>query len=560
MSRITILPVPLRNKIAAGEVIERPASVVKELIENALDAGATDVRADILHGGKRLMKVSDNGIGMDRNDALLCVERHATSKLVNEDDLFSIRTLGFRGEALASVASVSRMKIVTAPRGNPIGTLLVLEGGEVREIKDAPAIGTTVEVRDLFFNTPARKKFLKSTGTELFHIIDTVTKASLPFWDIGFRLSTDHKETFCAPIASSQEERVIQIYGDDFMRGLTRVDAEESGMRCTAFVSRSTNFRATKCHQYVFLNRRPVKDQSLAHAVYKAYEGVLPAGRHPMFFLFLEVDPATVDVNVHPTKREVRFRDKEVVYAFVHSAIRASVKGERSEFARQFTTMLPQNASLEDAAQPAGPALSLRGEEKIVAEAMEIPYRHIPPHIYIGDTFVALAGRDGLTLIDHHAAHERILYEKFLKGAILPAHQLLFPKQVALSPGEHAVIRAHADTLAEFGIEVEDFGQNTLIVRSLPDVLHNADIRGILSDIASILAEGGSPGKPHKESLAARIACHSSIRGKAHLNEEELTALLDDLERTERPDQCPHGRPTRIFFTLDDLRKMFKRK
>jgi DNA mismatch repair protein MutL len=560
MPQIRILPADLRNKIAAGEVIERPASVVKELIENSLDAASTDIRIEVLYGGKRLIKVSDNGTGMDKDDALLCFQSHATSKLANEADLFSIRSLGFRGEALSSIASVSKVTLVTAPQGNPLGVSVELSGGIVREVRDSPALGTTIEVKDLFFNTPARKKFLKSTSTELYHIIDIVTKESLSHWDTAFSLLIDHKETLDAAPSSGPKERIMQIYGEEFVKGLNGVRSQAAGIQCIAYVSRSANFRSTKSHQFIFLNKRPVKDQALSHAVYRAYEGILPHDKHPIFFLFLDVDPSRVDVNVHPAKREVRFQDKEFVYRFVHDAIRTPVREERSEFIRPFmetsTTTVPGHV---DEHSPFNTS-RIPQQEMTVAENLEFIYTPALPHLYLGDTFIALSGKGGLTLIDHHAAHERILYEKFLKGVHLNAHHLLFPKQVQLSQREYRLILRHTGTLRDFGIDAEDFGHNTIIIRSLPDILQNADMQGILSDIARYLAEGISPDKPLKETLAAKIACHSSVRGKKILNQEELSALIADLEKTEHPDQCPHGRPTRIFFTKDDLKKLFKRK
>lgn len=560
MPRIKILPTDLRNKIAAGEVIERPASVVKELIENSLDAGSTDIRIDVLYGGKRLIKVSDNGIGMDKEDTLLCFERHATSKLAHEDDLFSIKTLGFRGEALSSIASVSKVRLVTAPKGKPTGISIELSGGVVDEIKDSPAIGTSVEVKDLFFNTPARKKFLKSTSTEMYHIIDSVTRESLSHWDTGFSLITDNKETLQAPPSSGPKERIMQIYGEDFVHGLTEVRTEATGIVCIAYVSRNTNFRSAKSHQFIFLNKRPIKDQALSHSVYRAYEGILPQDKHPIFFLFLTIDPDKVDVNVHPTKREVRFQDKELVYHVIHNAIKRSVREERSEFTKQFMRSPVTGINREIPADATLHAFSPRLHEMMVSENLEFMYTPALPHLYLGDTFIALSGKGGLIVIDHHAAHERILYEKFLKGMHLHTHQLLFPKQVPLSQKEYLIILDHAGMLRDFGIEMEDFGHNTVIVRSLPETLHKADIQGILSDIAAYISEGVSPDKPLKETLAAKIACHHSVRGKGILTDEELSTLVSDLEKTEHPDQCPHGRPTRIFFSLEDLKKLFKRK
>lgn len=572
MPQIKVLPVDLRNKIAAGEVVERPASVVKELIENAIDAKSADIRIEVLYGGKRLIKVSDNGTGMDREDALLCFERHATSKIDNEADLFNITTLGFRGEALPSISSVSKVRLITGVKDSGSGIAIELIGGEKKEVKDSSFSGTSIEIKDLFFNTPARKKFLKTNSTELFHIIDTVTKEALSHYEIGFTLFIENQETMLVPRASGFRERIMQIYGDEFLNGLTGVNNMYGGMGINAFVSKARNFRNNKAHQFIFINRRPIKDTSLSHAVYNAYEGILPKDKHPVFFLFLSLDPKKVDFNVHPSKREVRFEDKESVYRFVNVSIRDAVKEARTEYIRPFVEapggLQPESVhlvesslrpafSIDNAAHYESPVKQFGAK---VSENLELTYKPSLPFIYLGDTFIAVSGKGGLTIIDHHAAHERILYERFLKKINLDSHQLLFPQQVKLSHKEYRVILENKTLLYEFGIEADDFGHDTLIIHSLPDALDSADLRGILSDIASAISEGVHPDKSLKEALAARIACHASVRGKEILNREEFSRLIADLDKTEYPDQCPHGRPTRLFFTLDDLKKMFKRK
>ncbi|MDI6745139.1 MAG: DNA mismatch repair endonuclease MutL [Thermodesulfovibrionales bacterium] len=560
MPDIKVLSVDLRNKIAAGEVVERPASVVKELIENAIDAKSTEINVEILYGGKRLIRVSDNGTGMDEEDARLCFERHATSKISSDEDLFNIRTMGFRGEALPSIASVAGIKLITGLKGADSGISVEIAGGEIKEIKASPFSGTSVEVKDLFFNTPARKKFLKTNSTELFHIIDIVTKEALSHYETGFRLLTENQETMIFPKASGLRERLMQVYGDEFVNGLIEVKEGETGfekigaMKLSAFVSDIGNFRNNKAHQFIFINRRPVKDASLSHAVYKAYEGMLPKDKHPVFFLFLELDPRKVDFNVHPTKREVRFEDKESIYRFVNTVIRDEVKCERAEHVKPFTESptVPQAASNY---QSAGETLPSH-----VSENLELPYKPSLPFVYLGGTFIAVSGRGGLSLIDHHAAHERILYEKFLKKINLDSHQMLFPKQISLSHKEYIVILENKNLLNELGIEIDDFGHDAIIIRSLPDALDGADLRSILSDAAAAIIEGDMPDRTLKEGIAARIACHKSVRGKEILNQSEVLQLLSDLENTEHPDQCPHGRPTRIFFSMDDLKRMFKRK
>jgi DNA mismatch repair protein MutL len=560
MPRITILPTDLCNKIAAGEVVERPAAVVKELLENSLDAGSTAITVEVSHGGKRRIRVSDNGSGMDRDDALLCLKRHATSKIKEFDDLFNISTLGFRGEALPSIASVSKIKLITAPKGAGAGVSVELEGGELKGITEAPASGTSLEIRDLFFNTPARKKFLKSDNTELFHIVDTITKEALSHPETAFSLFVDEAETISLARASGFRERIMQVYGDEFLGGLIESNVGMEGLLMQAFCSDSANFRRTKSHQFLFLNKRPIKDQSVAHAVYKAYEGILPSDRHPIYFLFMQIDPHKVDFNVHPAKKEVRFEDKETIYRFVVSHLRDAVKDDRTEYIREFKQ--PDSAAEPCSPAEGGPPGYQPGPfgMSLVSENLEFSYRASLPHIYLGDTFVAVSGKGGLTILDHHAAHERVLFEKLLKGMESRSVQLLFPKQVRLTGKEYRVLVGSRDVVGTFGFEIDDFGENTVIVRTLPEGVEDADVAGILSDIAAGLLDEHKSPKPLRHDIAARIACHSSVRGKKILSQDEISRLLEDLEKTEHPDQCPHGRPTRIFYTLHDLNRLFRRK
>jgi len=562
MPQIKILPTDLRNKIAAGEVVERPASVLKELVENAIDAGSSEIIVEVLNGGKRMIKVSDNGTGMDKEDALLSFEPHATSKISVFDDLFDIRSLGFRGEALASIASVSKVKLVTGLKGASSGISIEIDGGKVKEIRDSPLAGTSFEVRDLFYNTPARKKFLKTNSTELFHIIDTLTKEALSHHQIGFSLLTDTQETMNLPRASGPRERLMQVFGNEFVTGLIEVNSAGEAMELSAFVSSSGNFRNSKSHQYIFINRRPIKDASVSHALYKAYEGILPPDKHPIFFVFLTIDPARVDFNVHPTKREVRFEDKEAIYRFINSRLRDRIKEDRTEYAKQFTEAPEEEVFGPPSFQRyLAPETSFPAQGgSVVSENLELTYRPSLPFIYLGDTFIAVAGRGGLSIIDHHAAHERVLYEKLLSGMHSMTRQLLFPKQVRVSGKEYRVLLDNREMLNAFGFEVEDFGNSTVIVRTVPVELDDADLPAMLFDIAAGFIDPNTSFQSLKDNIAARIACHSSIRGKKILSQEELSGLLTDLEKTEHPDQCPHGRPTRIFYSLHDLNKLFKRK
>lgn len=539
MSKIKVLPSPLRDKIAAGEVIERPASVVKELIENSIDAESTIIKIEVLYGGKRLIRVSDNGTGMDKEDALICFERYATSKTLNEEDLFNIKTLGFRGEALPSIAAVAKVRLITAPKGSTQGTFLEIHGGEFKVIKDSPSVGTTIEVRDIFFNVPARRKFLRTNNTELLHIIDTVTEEALSHYDIGFTLLSDNQETLNFPSASCLRERIMQIYGNEFLDGLTELNINNKDMSLNSFISNITKgdtFRNNKSYQFVFINRRPVRDFTITHAVYKAYEGILPQKKHPVFFIFLNIDPHLVDFNVHPSKLEVRFKDREYVYHFIYSSIRNLFTNDRNLIS------LPSYTS------------------SAIAENIEFGYKPSLSFIQIGDSFIALTDENGLTIIDQHATHERILYEKFLNGLDIESNRLLFPRQVRLSHKEYKIILENNTILKDFGIEIEDFGHDTVLIRSLPDFLREADIRSILSDIASSILDDDLPQMSLKKDLAAKIACHHSVRGNVKLSYEEVNQLLLDLNNCTKPDTCPHGRPTKILFTLDDLKKMFKRR
>jgi len=599
MPCINVLPLNLRNKIAAGEVVERPASVVKELMENSIDAGASRIEIDILKAGRRLIKVSDNGIGMDREDALLAFERYATSKIKDEHDLFNIKTMGFRGEALSSIASVSKVRLVTSYKpvaSNGTGTCIEIIGGDVKEIKDCPAIGTTIEIKDLFFNTPARRKFLKSDSTENYHIIDTVTREAISHYQTGFVLRMDGYDALNLSPASSYKERLAQIFGNDFVNDLMETEAEDGQISIKAFLGKTTNLRNNRNNQFLFINNRPVKDQSITYAVYKAYEELIPKDKHPVFFILLQTNPQKVDFNVHPTKREVRFEDKSSVFNFVYRIAKEALKagigvmelqkdGVMEYWSNEKTTeKTPQYSTT--------PILhSLVSEPThlydIISHADSIPF------LYLGDTFVAVPEKGGITIMDYHAAHERINYERLLKRTehrtqkseirgidslsseslssdFCPSYRLLFPQQIKLQSSEYKVILDNLQALNELGLEVEDFGHSTLIIRSLPEFLRDADLNALMSDMAASLSsefrvrgsefsEGLETVDSLKKMLAAKLACHKSIRGREVPNGSGIAQLLKDLDNTDNPNSCPHGRPTKIFISMDELRKMFKK-
>ncbi|MDP2167242.1 MAG: DNA mismatch repair endonuclease MutL [Thermodesulfovibrionales bacterium] len=561
---IRLLPDDLINKIQAGEVIERPASVLKELIENSIDAGSRRITVEVSGAGRRLIRVSDDGFGMDKEDALLSLKRHATSKLLTEADLFNIRTMGFRGEALPSIASVSMLALTTAAKGRAAGVRIEAEAGNVKEIKDAPSLGTMVEVKNLFYNTPARLKFLKRDSTELLHIIETATRLALSHPEVGLTLKSDGHETLDLAPASGLRERLMQVYGAEFLEGLMEIESSSGGLSFTAFVSKRENLREGRSHQMIFINKRPVRERSLSHAVYSAYEGLLHE-RHPVYFLFIEMDPKNVDFNVHPQKLEVRFKEKEAVYRFLREAVREELRGQFPETAHssempgaEMPAVSEPRASFGSSRATLPDAPRAGGEPPF--EPLLLSYKTDLPFVYLGETFIALSERGGLTIIDHHAAHERVLYERLLKGIKLQSSHLLFPRQVRLSPKEYAVILGQKEMLEEFGVQAEDFGHDTVLVRALPEALDEADIRGILSDVAGVMLEGEMPIQSLKEAVASRMACHSSVRGRRILNSQELGALLNDLNETEVPDACPHGRPTRVFYSLDELKRIFKRK
>jgi DNA mismatch repair protein MutL len=581
MSSISILPELLTHKIAAGEVIERPASIVRELLDNSIDAAARDISVEVLYGGRKLIRVVDDGIGMDRDDASLCFERYATSKIKSEDDLFNIHTLGFRGEALSSIAAVSKVTLMTSAAHSSVGTKIEITAGRKKEISDAPPLrGTTIEIRDIFYNTPARKKFLKSSTTEISHIIDAVTQKALSYPHIAFTLRHTNAEIISVSTAKDIRERFIQIYSEELFKDFLMVEKESDALRLYGFVSSADFGRSTRNYQLIFVNRRPIKNPTISHAVYNAYRDVLPKDKHPAFFLFLEIDTQKVDVNVHPAKREVRFESPNEIHQFVEFSVKNILHSQQMKS----TVYVPTSESvsdktlktaggrsfgdhtvketLESALQSENLSENLQTDffiEKLTASPGE--------YMYIGESFIAGASHNGLTIIDQHAAHERVLYEKFLKKTDLEVEQLFLPIRVELPVKEFTILMNCRDIFHDLGLQLDDFGANNVIIRSMPRELRKADIKGLLMDTASGIQEKETLGIQDEsarqnmlKNIAAGLACHRSVRGKEQLNNEELSRLVSDLERTDVPDKCPHGRPTKVFFSLDDLKRLFKRK
>lgn len=571
MPKISILPDILINKIAAGEVIERPASVLRELLDNSIDAGATKIDIEILHGGKKLIKVSDNGCGMDRGDAALCFERHATSKIKSEEDLFDISTLGFRGEALPAIASVSKVTLITSTLGSASGIKIDLGVNQKKEMSDAPPLqGTTIEVRDIFYNTPARRKFLKSTTTELAHIIEMTVQKAFAYPDISFSLTHNSNEILNVSSASNLKERFIQLYSDESAAEFLETEKEGRALKVYGFVSAPDFARTRRSHQHIFVNKRPVKNPTVNHAIYSAYDNLIPKDRHPAFFLFIDVDPQKVDVNVHPAKREVRFETPDEIHRIVEAAVYEALTphSSKSYHAAQHADFRPQSYSTSPLTDNPFVSEPLPG----ISHAFQTDFftsgitHEVRTFFHVGESFFAKVTDNGLLIMDQHAAHERVLYEKFLTNTSIETAPLFLPLRIELPVKEYYTIIKHKGFLHGLGLDVDAFGGNSVIVRALPGELSKADMKGLLMDVAAGILEEETIGiksdltEALLKNIAARLACHKSVRGSEQLTNEELSKLMDDLGKTKDPGRCPHGRPTTILLSLDELQKMFKRK
>ncbi|HET7161874.1 MAG TPA: DNA mismatch repair endonuclease MutL [Rhodanobacteraceae bacterium] len=594
MPSIRPLAPELVNQIAAGEVIERPASVVKELAENSLDAGARRIDVEIEQGGMRLMRVRDDGAGIAPDELPLALAPHATSKIATFDDLTRVASMGFRGEALASIASVSRMS-VTSRRADD-GHGMRLDGyGNAAPQPAAHPVGTTIEVRDLFHAVPARRKFLRSERTEFGHIDELVRSLALARPDVEFRLIHNGKPVrMLKPAAdeSAQLQRAGELLGDTFAQNCLRIEHAAAGLRLAGWIGLPTASRALADQQYFHVNGRLVRDRSVAHAVRQAYEDVLYHGRHPAFVLFLELDPAAVDVNVHPAKREVRFRDARLVHDFLfhalHDAVAQTRAGESvaaaaSPQAQAFAPARAGSASLAYAASPRQFGLGVReshtdpyavllGERGAVsAEPVRMPEiepGEAPPLGYalaqLAGIYILAENANGLVLVDMHAAHERVTYEK-LKASRdahqVRAQQLLVPEAIAVSEREAAAAEEHAATLAECGLELDRSGPRQVTARRIPALLDGADVAQLARDVLGELAEHGSSRRLEElqNELLSTMACHGSVRAHRRLTLPEMNALLREMEATERSGQCNHGRPTWTQLSVAELDKLFLR-
>jgi DNA mismatch repair protein MutL len=569
MGKIRILPVELSNKIAAGEIVERPSSVLKELLENAVDAGSRSVFVDLEEGGRALIRVTDDGCGMTREDALLSFERHATSKLRNEADLDGIGTLGFRGEAIPSIASVSRVRLVTSPGGEATGVEIVNEGGNTKTVRETAAPpGTLFEVDDLFYNTPARRKFMKSPSTELAHSLRVLQQIGLPHFGIHFRLRHKGRELIHLPPAGSLRDRVLQVMGQDEMDHLIGISGSSGVMRLTGFVSRPPFSRATRDHLEFFINRRCVRSPLLSHAVLEAYENQMMKGRYPSAVLFIEVPPDGVDVNIHPAKREVRFRNPQAVHDWVRNEVRnglgktvrlrkaepESVPDRYPSFSG-FTSGAATRESLDSYGLP-GVVETPSGGESVST--------FMAPLGQIDRTYVVARVDAELHILDQHAAHERILFDRLTEqteAGRLESQPLLIPEKVELSAAAAARLKEMLPSLKAAGLEVEEFGGREFLVRSVPAVLGPIGGRGLVLDLAEDFEldhESKPLSRPIRDILAS-MACHAAVKAHQALGPAQMNELLRDVQRVKAA-TCPHGRPIRLAFTVSDLEKLFRRK
>ncbi|GAB4225925.1 MAG: DNA mismatch repair endonuclease MutL [Methyloligellaceae bacterium] len=598
------LPPSLINRIAAGEVVERPASAVKELVENAIDAGASRIDVAVAGGGLSLIRVSDDGCGMDEADLALCIQRHATSKL-ESGDLLEIGTLGFRGEALPSIGAVARLTIRSRPEGGDAGAEIRVDGGQVEGPRPAAhAVGTLVEVRDLFYATPARLKFMKSERAEQAAISDCVKRLAMAHPGIGFTLTSGERRSLnLAAVPAGDSEGVLlrlgRIMGEEFMRDALPLSAAREGLRLEGFAGLPTLNRANQMMQFLFVNGRPVRDKLLAGAVRAAYGDLVPRGRHPMLALFLGVPPREVDVNVHPAKSEVRFRDPAAIRSLIVGALRAALEGAghraasalaAGAFARaQPAPSQAGRVSSAPLSTAPAPRAAMPGAPAGFSEALQRPLqafaepgadmrpaeREAPPEALdaplgaaraqIHDTYILSQTRDSIIIVDQHAAHERLVYEK-MKSALanggVARQILLIPEVVEMDESDAARLAAAAQELAELGVVLEPFGPGGVAVREMPALLGDTDIAGLVRDLADELRDLGE-GRSLRERLdhvCATMACHGSVRAGRRLKGEEMNALLREMEATPHSGQCNHGRPTYVELKLADIEKLFGRR
>lgn len=577
MGRIQVLDPKTASRIAAGEVVTRPAAVVKELVENALDAGARRITVEIAEGGLRRLRVVDDGGGMTPDEVPLALERHATSKIRQEEDLLGLTTLGFRGEALPSIAQVSRLELLTRASGAPGGWRLVVEGGKIKESQMAPAPdGTQVTVEDLFFNTPVRRRFLKSRQAEQAYILETLRQLALGYPEVHFRLVAEKRTLLSAPVAQTLLERVAAVYGAEAAACLLTFALEGAPWAAAGAVSVPDYTVASSRFQVLLVNRRVVQDRILAAAVKAAYQGLLPRGRHPVVVAYLTLPPEQVDVNVHPAKAEVRFRDPGKVYALLLGAIRQGLGSLAGENPHYRVTWQPGSLALaQDPGAAAPPAATTPAWVRPLPSPASFPppqeapspaprFRFQDLHLIgqLQNTYILAQSPEGLVLIDQHAAHERVLYEKLAASPDgLPRQSLLFPRVVEVSPAQADWVGENLELLGDLGLGLEPFGGASFRVTAVPAWLAQGDLEALVLDLVENVAPVKSRLSPQgvQEQVRTLMACHGAIRAGQPLAPEEMMALLSQLDELEVSSHCPHGRPLWRLISYADIRQSFRR-
>ncbi len=600
--RIQLLPPDLSNQIAAGEVIERPAAVVKELLENSLDAGARAIYVDIGQGGRRHIRVRDDGAGIHPDDMELAVSRHATSKVRSRDDLERINSLGFRGEALPSMASVSRFAVHSAQAEADHGWILKVDGGHMAGDKApvAHAQGTTVEVCDLFYNTPARRKFMRADKTEFSHINEIVKRMALSRFDTAFSLRHNQRavhELTAVNDAYSAERRIKQLLGDSFVDNALRFDESSGDLHLHGWAGSPTIARSQADMQYFYVNGRIVRDKVITHAIRQAYSDVLYSGRQPAYIIYLEMPPELVDVNVHPAKHEVRFRDSRTIHGFIHHVLRDVLAQSSVDTAGHHISISTAQSSVQpkgekgqshsDSSYSVPPQtqarLSFQVEERIQAmtslyaakpddkttEIIEDSTADLPLLGYaiaqIHGIYILAENAQGIILVDMHAAHERITYEHMKTAindhSILKQQPLLLPQTISVSEKEIRLVEESNDVIARLGFDVSVISEQSVVLRQVPSLLADTDVEQLLRDLLADLSEHGRSDRVNEEinEILGTMACHASVRANRKLTVDEMNALLRDMERTERSGQCNHGRPTWVQLSVAELDKLFMR-
>lgn len=578
------------SRIAAGEVVERPAAVVKELIENSLDAQSKTISIEIKDGGLASIRVTDDGEGMSRADVPQAFERHATSKLRSDQDLWSIRTMGFRGEALPSIASVSHVRLVTARSSDSVGTELQMRGGAAPQLNDAPPIaGTRIEVADLFHNQPARKKFLKSVPTESSHITRVVQQAALAWPGVHFKLICNGQETLNYPAVATDRDRIGQVYSRFMLDQTVPVEAGQPGARITGMIVDPNHAKASRTPQELFVNRRPVRSAAVSHAIVEGYGSFLPKGQQPQFVLFLDVDPDRVDVNVHPAKREVRFAEQEAIHQLVRRAVRQALSRNEPAAGESVVTrgpgepvvtkelsrvwfpaqaIAPSAGTGQADPQAIGSTPTSADQLAFVNEAAE-PYVRVPSSEVVAfgqlhHTYLVVQVGGALTVLDQHTAHERVLFERLYRAWAargMASQPLLIPEAVELSAPHAALLQRYQSDLVNLGLELEPFGLSTVLVRSVPLGVGAIDAQAFLQDLLDDLSLWGQASslEARVRPVLASLACHSAVRAGRSMGLPEIQQLTEDWLAEGNIQTCPHGRRTVFQLTGDELEKLFGR-